>query len=476
MQSGMIIQAKIATWERDSHELYDYNTNEIINTTITTSNPCYLLRNGNELQFSQSLMLPPSTHAMKYDSKIYTLEKNIAISPVDAVDGKKLERNRYEKLWLVVNALKPANGVKGYKLAEGDVIRLGRLKFRVKELKGTPSPGLEGFSMHDMMSINDGSDELQESPSSRMFKLPCKICLSEANEIDNPLIAPCMCAGTMKYIHIKCLQQFLRSKLSSRSTDSTISFSWKKLCCDLCKKAYPYKIVINKQIIELVEIPKPPGQYIIIECLCKDKNSNKGLHVISFCNKSFVKMGRGQDCELRANDISVSRLHAVIKFDKGSFYLQDKGGKYGTLIQIKRPIILDTNLVFQCGRSLVKFNIKKQWSLIPSCFRVSYNFDSFARPYPSSHLPLLPMNTGIPLSVNDPYELLARAGLTHGLPEDYKTHNNLLFEHKQLGLNSSYEGEDDDPMDNESIEEVQMAELSDVESGNEATNRYDVSM
>lgn len=34
----------------------------------------------------------------------------------------------------------------------------------------------------------------------------CRICLGDNDEPDNPFITPCKCDGTMKCIHIKCLQ------------------------------------------------------------------------------------------------------------------------------------------------------------------------------------------------------------------------------------------------------------------------------
>jgi len=70
----------------------------------------------------------------------------------------------------------------------------------------------------------------------------------------------------------------------------------------------------------------------------------------------------------------------------------------------------------------------------------------------------LPINTGIPLSINDPQDLLAIAGARPVRPEKYKEHNNLLFQHYQLGLNSSCE---DEQGDEQSIEEVEIAELPD---------------
>ena len=39
----------------------------------------------------------------------------------------------------------------------------------------------------------------------------CRICLSEDQEKENPMISPCKCDGTMKYIHYLCLKEWLQS-------------------------------------------------------------------------------------------------------------------------------------------------------------------------------------------------------------------------------------------------------------------------
>ncbi len=36
----------------------------------------------------------------------------------------------------------------------------------------------------------------------------CRICYCSEEEVDSPLINPCCCSGTMKYIHLSCLQQW----------------------------------------------------------------------------------------------------------------------------------------------------------------------------------------------------------------------------------------------------------------------------
>lgn len=361
-------------------------------------------------------------------------------------------------------------------LCEEDILRVGRCKFRVKELNTNYNPNdMKNFSLCDMISAcNDENESSEENPheETKNYILPCRICLHEQYDHENPLISPCKCGGTMKYIHLKCLQQCLMSKLTTKSSENVLSFSWKKLGCDLCKKNYPYKLNIGGRTVELLDIPKPPGQYLILEELCKEKGSNKGLHVIHMGSKRTIKVGRAQDCELRFSDISVSRNHARINYIGEKFYFEDTGGKFGTLVQVKRPVLIeeDANLTLQSGRSLITYSVKLPWSLIPSCFRARN--DLFEGVVSTRNMPIMPINTGIPLGVSDPYKLLSYAGIAvPGNNEKYKKNQNLLYEHNQLGANSSFEGEDEDPI--EDIEEVEVAENGESNLCEE-TGRYDI--
>jgi pSer/pThr/pTyr-binding forkhead associated (FHA) protein len=57
-----------------------------------------------------------------------------------------------------------------------------------------------------------------------------------------------------------------------------------------------------------------------------------------------IKMGRGHDADVRVTDISVSRLHAMIKkSQKGYFYVEDNNSKFGSLILVRNPIALSFN-------------------------------------------------------------------------------------------------------------------------------------
>lgn len=89
------------------------------------------------------------------------------------------------------------------------------------------------------------------------------------------------------------------------------------------------------------------------------------MHVINFDDelKSYVRIGRGNDNDLRLNDISVSRIHAFIKRDPkdGNFFIEDNTSKFGTLVQLQMPIQLSDKMIyyFQAGRTIFKAQVEK---------------------------------------------------------------------------------------------------------------------
>lgn len=76
--------------------------------------------------------------------------------------------------------------------------------------------------------------------------------------------------------------------------------------------------------------------------------------------KSEFKLGRGHESEVRINDISVSRCHAIIKCRKDGFYIEDNLSKFGTIVLLKNTLRLaeDHTMAVQVGRSVVSFTIK----------------------------------------------------------------------------------------------------------------------
>ena len=65
---------------------------------------------------------------------------------------------------------------------------------------------------------------------------------------------------------------------------------------------------------------------------------------------------------MKIADISVSRIHSLIKIKDRQLFIEDNGAKFGTLVKIREPIeiiqagnpSLQASL-FQIGRSLIYF-------------------------------------------------------------------------------------------------------------------------
>ena len=86
-----------------------------------------------------------------------------------------------------------------------------------------------------------------------------------------------------------------------------------------------------------IDLPKT-GNFLWLESLTFEKNSSRMVHIIKphqGSGKTDFKMGRGHESDLRVSDISVSRCHAIIKYDHEQskrFYLEDNLSKFGTLV------------------------------------------------------------------------------------------------------------------------------------------------
>ena len=83
---------------------------------------------------------------------------------------------------------------------------------------------------------------IDDNTESKVNEIKCRICLDEENTEKNPLISsPCNCSGSVKYMHISCLQQWIKSQITEKKTDSVSSYIWKEFRCDVCKANYPGK-------------------------------------------------------------------------------------------------------------------------------------------------------------------------------------------------------------------------------------------
>lgn len=194
----------------------------------------------------------------------------------------------------------------------------------------------------ELKQLNSNLDQLRERPE----EVCCRICLSE-EEPNNPIISPCECIGSVKYIHLNCIREWLDSKRHKKETAFVNSYIWKGLECEICKAAYRDEVQVNGKMLSLLNYVIHPTavQYMVIESLTN--STSKTIHVVNFTARSTAKVGRGGCCEVRITDVSVSRHNSTFKLieypsKSNRWYLavSDEASKFGTLVFVRKPIPL----------------------------------------------------------------------------------------------------------------------------------------
>ncbi len=51
-----------------------------------------------------------------------------------------------------------------------------------------------------------------QEPDGSCTSASCRICMDDENTIDNPLISPCLCAGSTRFVHRQCLARWRATK------------------------------------------------------------------------------------------------------------------------------------------------------------------------------------------------------------------------------------------------------------------------
>ena len=216
----------------------------------------------------------------------------------------------------------------------------------------------------------------------KKFVKKCRICYSEEEDsILNPLIQPCSCSGSLKYIHYYCLLHWLSSRISIKQftflNENYFSiFPINEIKCELCQNILPEYIKHNKRIYSLINFEKYNSDndfnYIIFDAFPIDKITNCYRYIIKFDNNvNTMIIGRGKEANIILNDISISRRHCQISINSnGDVILNDLNSKFGTLVLIQNKcleILLGKILRVQIGRSFLNFEIKEKFSLFNCC-------------------------------------------------------------------------------------------------------------
>lgn len=345
------VQVVANTWARDSHDLFDFEATQLQTKTFTVASSSKFIRTGTDVQ-----MLPDAASTTPGAEPMLRLVPRDGVFYVD----KAAPATSSKKLWVVVRDLATC----GHRLTEQDVIKLGRFKFRVRQMVTEDC----SEKQPELFFEENGSVcEVEQNHETGLSSMACRICLLEGSSEDDPLIKPCQCKGSIEHVHLGCLRHWVKGRLNLADTQEG-SYFYRPLPCELCKAAYPaYVCMHGQERMPLVEVPKTAPPFIVLENMMRDsqQHSSRGLHVVSLAENKLLKLGRGHESNVRIADVSISRCHATIRFHRGEFILEDNNSKFGTLVAMKKPRALDIGsaISIQVGRTVLSLSMQPSISL-----------------------------------------------------------------------------------------------------------------
>lgn len=384
----MIIEMKAVTWCKDSHGLFDYESKSLEIKKFRVDSPALILRdkedisivqNQNKLTENAKLRLLLAITSSGEDK--YFINPCEQFTQTDDESTSSLNNSpqngpqtppKPHNVYLIVRSLKNKEGLqRGYALEPGHIVKLGRMEFKVLEIR---HPG-------DMGPRSIETTKKFENASYTGETQTCRICLEEMDpnhqhideqmqqqymDHDRTMIAPCRCKGSCQYLHVDCFRNWFGSKVISKTIGNTVTYHWKTCECEVCQDPIPRNFSVDGNTYSLFDwsqVTKGTSDpYIVLECITREKKTPKIIHVCRLPKETpVVNIGRGHQCDVRVGDISVSRLHAFIKYENGQFLLTDNNSKFGTLIMLNEPFpICEEKVAVQVGRTVITFVTRRR--------------------------------------------------------------------------------------------------------------------
>lgn len=235
------IELQTLTWIRDSNDLFDYEDPFLVKQNFT-------------LPVTSKVMRISDLCIIREDSSCNVEDaRNLGIVSM-GYRGKGaafLTGESEGQVWEVVRSMSRCV------LDEGDVVKVGRVLLEVRQISifGYDSPKVAStkFSVYSFTFHSEGERQA------------CRICLSDTHTRKDPLISPCQCSGSVKFIHLNCLKEWLKSKLETSSSGKSMIYFWASPLCELCKGKFPLSICMNGVTESLISVHQPKNPFIVLQ-------------------------------------------------------------------------------------------------------------------------------------------------------------------------------------------------------------------
>ena len=404
----------IKTWTKVYSDIYDYDSNEEKVVSLQVNKNGYLIRSKNNVSFVEYFGF--NKYKESYErfkiAEIKYINNSFSLN-IEYIDDK-ISNDIDDKVYILANSI---NGEKlneenyyGYELSEGDIIKIGRFKIKVRRInlinkiqtklkEENSKEKSENISIikEEEPNIKNNNNKSSNNNKTNINNIniiqnerndiQCRICFTNDESI-SPLISPCSCTGSSKYIHLLCLQQWLKSKIKldyKEIKENLISaYKYQPAQCEICKEYMPDFIKKNNKLYEICNYhsnsEKNEESYFTLETIGSVKNKEKYIYDIiikSEESNSTFTIGRYNESDIRLVDNTISRVHSILTVVNNKLYIKDMNSKFGTGILLQNNNnfqFCDENPIsFQFGRSIITFCQYNKQNCFSKCFNKSDN-------------------------------------------------------------------------------------------------------
>lgn len=349
------------TWPKDSHDLFDYESSHLLSREFKITSSARFVRNADHsIQAIEAFNFDSQAEPSENTDCLFQIKQDIT-GRFYVSNGE----NSSSSLELIVRGLKKDENPIGYELKVGDNVKIGRVKFMIREIKDS-----NGITRRIRNPLEEKDyqiqDKMETEEEAQTNPITCRICLMDKpheNAMDNLLINPCKCKGSCENVHTRCLRQWLACKDQQRDKQNgpnSLHDHSKVLACEICKGYFPSFVRFGDYEYNLINLKKPDNEpYLLLERVETEKLA-RGLFLVK-ASDCELSMGRGHNSNVFVSDISVSRLHASIRYQEGKFMLFDNKSKFGTLVEVKKPLeISPEKTIIQIGKTVIVFSLKRE--------------------------------------------------------------------------------------------------------------------
>ena len=292
-----------------------------------------------------------------------------------------------------------------FQLKLGDFFRLGSVGLVVSELR--TSKGTEERLDHkelqhlraEALAINFGenyavlaADELSiysntdkssldltagDKSINSQEKISCYMCYETHDTPTDRLVAPCICKGDTRYVHVQCLQKWYFSAVNNHHAHVIRTTGSGAPACKICGAAYKTNFRNANGTTENVLHPTQNDKPYISLIVVTKHDVNTELFNTKF-TLTFgdtlgsdiediprtIRVGRSSGCNMVLDYRTVSTVHALISYENNKFYIKDNKSSNGTMIFLKSPRELSYGevLKLRTGRTTISLLPRRSWT------------------------------------------------------------------------------------------------------------------